>query len=458
MGREKRHVIIGAVAAGGSAAFKLKRLDPSLQVQVLEAGEHISYAACGLPYYISGVIPNYHSMVMRTREDFEKGAGIELYTSHRAREVDLERGEVRAEDLLSGSVISFPFDRLLLATGASPLVPPIEGIELEGVVTLRTLQQGLQIKEQLQMKDIQRVLIIGGGLIGLELAETFRVLGKDVLVLEKMPVLLPGVDAELSSLLEEELYKNGVSVQKEESLEAFQGDKEGRLQEVVSSKGTYSAELAVMALGIRPNSELAREAGLKLGEGGAVAVDRYLRTSVPHVFAAGDCAEAYHRVLERNTYLPLGTTANRQGRLAAENMHGQNMKLFSGVLGSAVAKVFDLSVARTGLSEEQAQEAGVSCDSVWVKTLDQAPYYPGSAHLNIKLTFHPSSGKLLGGQLVGREKAVKRVDVIAAALSAGMTVEELAELDTAYAPPFSEVWEGLVVAAGAAVGKREKYA
>lgn len=457
MNRE-RHVIIGAIAAGGSAAFKLKRMNPQLQIQVYEAGEHISYAACGLPYYLSGAISDYRSMVMREKEDFKEKAGIELFTSHRVREVDPAKGEVLVEEALSGRESKVPFDRLLFATGASPLIPSIEGVGLEGVVALRTLQQGLDIKERLEEKNIEKVVIVGAGLIGLELAETFRVLGKDVLLLEKMPHVLPGLDEEMAALLEEELHKYGIAVHKGESLVAFQGDEEGKLRGVISSKGSYEADLALMALGVKPNSELAAEAGLQLGERGAIAVDRYLRTSNSHIFAAGDCAEAYHRVLERNTYFPLGTTANRQGRLAAENMCGEEMKPFSGILGSAVAKVFDLAVARTGLSEEQARESGISCDSVMVKALDQAPYYPGPSNLYIKLTFNPSNGKLLGGQLVGREKAVKRVDVIAAGLTAGMSVEELAEVDTAYAPPFAEVWDGVVVAANVAAGKREKYA
>lgn len=452
MGKEKM-VIVGAIAAGGSAAFKLKRLNPRSKVQVFEAGDYFSYAACGIPYYLSGIIGDYRDMIMRNEKDFQEGAGIELYTAHRVQGIDLSRREVVVRDLKRGKEKKYGFDKLLLATGALPVIPPVEGVELKGVVALRTLEDGLKLKELLLEKDCRRVVIIGGGYIGLELAEAMRALNKEVCIIEKLPQVMASLDDDMAALLEQELKGQGVVVRKEESLVSFKGDEAGRLKEVVSDKNTYKADLAILALGVRPASDLAKEAGIRLGEKKAISVNEYLETSAPGVFAAGDCAEVYHRLLQRNVYLPLGTTANRQGRLAAENMCGAGKK-FAGVLGSAVVKVFDLSAARTGLSIKEARENGIAADAITVKALDNAPYYPGGRFVCVKLVYHASSGKLLGGQVVGSVRAVKRVDVLATAITAGLTVEELGEVDMAYAPPFAEVWDCLAVAANVASGKR----
>jgi len=448
----QRAVIIGAVAAGGSAAFKIKRINPEMEVKVFEADEYFSYAACGLPYYISDVIKDYSSMIMRTEKDFHAGAGAELYTRHRVNELDLDRREILVESLAENKQKKYSFDQLLLATGASPIMPRFEGMELEGVFALRTLKQGLSLKEFARKAEIKKIVIIGGSYIGLELAESFQALGKEVRLLEKMPQVMGSLDPDMAGLLEDELQQNGVVLQKDETLLGFEGDAKGRLRKAVSNRGSYEADLAVVALGVKPNSELAQNAGIKLGAGGAISVDRRLQTSAPGVFSAGDCAEAYHLILKQNVYLPLGTTANKQGRIAGENMCGNNA-LFPGVLGSAVVKVFNLLAARTGLSEKEARENDLPCDSVVIKSLDHAAYYPGSRPLHVKLVFNPVDGRLLGGQLVGSEKGVKRADIIATAISAGLTVGDLGEVDMAYAPPYSRVWDPLTVAANAAISK-----
>ncbi len=448
----QRIIIVGAIAAGGSAAFKVRRANPEASVQVFEAGEFISYAACGLPYYLSGVIGNYRSMIMRSPEDFLK-AGIELFTSHFVEKIDASRGEIDVFDRKGKVQKKYPFDRLLLATGARPVIPDIEGIHLQGVVGLRTMDDGLELSRLAHNNDIDRVVITGGGYIGLELAEAFRILGKEVILLEQLPRVMPSVDEDMAALLEEEMVRNEVVLKTGESLMALEGNGMGQVRRVVTDKGQYEAELVVLALGVRPASELAEEAGIKLGVKNAVAVDRNLCTSSPAVFAAGDCAETYHQVLGKNSYLPLGTTANRQGRLAAENICGA-IKNYKGSLGSAVAKVFDLSCARTGLSEKEAEENGVPAASTLVEALDNAPYYPGAQPLYVKLVYQPSNGELLGGQIVGNERAVKRIDVLAAAVNSKMTLEDLGDLDLAYAPPFAQVWDAISVAANAAEGKR----
>lgn len=447
-------VIIGAITAGGSAAFKIKRANPGAVVKVFESGEHVSYASCGLPYYISGVIHDYNSMVARTRRHFQE-AGIELYTMHDVKSIDLNKGEITANDLETGKKSMHGFDKLLLATGASSIIPPLEGVELAGVVALRTLQHGLSLKEMVCKQDIRKVVIIGGGYVGLELAETFVTLGKEVRLLDKLPQVMGTMDPDMASLLEEELIKNGVKLHKGESLVAFEGDTKGKLRKVISDQGQYEADLAVLALGVRPNSQLAGDAGIKLGVNRAVAVDRYLQTSEPRVFAAGDCAEAYHRLLKRNVYMPLGTTANKQGRLAGDNIC-EAMSLFPGVLGSAVVKVFNVSAGRTGLTEKEAEENNLPYASVIINSRDHAVYYPGSQPLCIKLVYSPADGLLLGGQIVGSEKSVKRIDTLATALTAGLTIDVLREVDLAYAPPFSRVWDPVTVAANAASSRLKR--
>ena len=447
-------VIIGAIAAGGSAAFKIRRLCPSANITVIEADHHFSYAACGLPYYISGEISDHRKMVMREKKDFLE-ANINLLTGHRAVELNPAKNEVKLAPVGGRLSDTVTYDKLLISTGAEPIIPPLEGCSLDGVYTLRTLQHGLDIKNALRTKNIEKAVIIGGSYIGLELAEAFKTLGLEVRLIEKMPDLMNTFDPGMALHMEKELAANDVMVHTGETLTAFEGDKRGVLKSVVTDRASYKADLAVIALGVKPNTELAGSAGIRLGAGGAIAVNRYLQTNIDNIYAAGDCAEAYHRLLKRNVYIPLGTTANKQGRLAGENMSGQN-NLFPGVLGSAVIKVFNLSAGRTGLTENEAKAYNLPCRSAMVETLDQAAYYPGAVPLYIKLIFNPVDGKLLGGQTVGSLKSVKRVDSIATAISAGLTVSDFASVDMAYSPPFSRVWEGLTVAANAAESRRAK--
>ena len=447
-------VIIGAIAAGGSAAFKVRRLNPSALITVVEADRHFSYAACGLPYFISGVINDHRKMVMRGKKDFQE-ANINLLTGRRAVELNPAENEITitpADGALSETV---NYDKLLISTGAEPIIPPIEGCSLDGVYTLRTLQHGLDLKKALRTKNIEKTVIIGGSYIGLELAEAFKTLGLEVRLIEKMPDLMNTFDRDMALHMEKELAAHDVMVHAGETLTAFEGDSRGVLKSVVTDRASYKADLAVIALGVKPNSSLAASAGIRLGTGGAIAVNRYLQTSVENIYAAGDCAEAYHMLLDKNVYIPLGTTANKQGRLAGENICGQNSS-FPGVLGSAVIKVFNISAGRTGLTEKEAEAYGFPCRSVMVETLDQAAYYPGAVPLYIKLIFNPVDGRLLGGQTVGSLKSVKRVDSIATAVSAGLTVSEFSSVDMAYSPPFSRVWEGLTVAANAAENLRVK--
>ncbi len=452
--KKEKIVIIGAVTAGGSAAFKISRLNPQAAITVIEQDRHFSYAACGLPYYLSGEVNDYRKMIARGEKDY-LDANINLLTRHRALQLEPSKNTVVVAAPDGGGTKTIFYDQLVLATGARAVVPPLEGTNLKGVYALRTLQQGVDLKKYLQRAEIKKTVIVGGSYLGLELAEAFKTLGFEVRLLEKMSAVMGTMDSDMAAHLENEVINQGVLLHKGETLIAFEGDATGSLKAVVTDKGSYEADLAVLALGVKPNTTLAAEAGIKLGIQQAVAVDQYLRTSVDNIYAAGDCAETYHRLLGKNVYIPLGTTANRQGRLAGENVCGKNA-CFPGVLGSAVIKVFNLSAGRTGLSEAEARAHNLPCRSTVIKTLDHAAYYPGAAPLLIKLVFNPGDGKILGGQIVGSLKAVKRVDTIATAISAGLTAGDLASVDFSYAPPFSRVWEGLTLAANAAGNELKK--
>ncbi|AEB11270.1 FAD-dependent oxidoreductase [Marinithermus hydrothermalis] len=443
-----RLVIIGGVAAGMSAAAKAKRTNPDLEITVFEKSPHVSYGACGLPYFLAGRIPRAEALIARTPEAF-KQQGIAVLTRHEVTAVDLEGRRVQVHDHAEGRTFWHPFDHLLLATGATPIRPPIPGAHQEGVHVLRTLEDGLALHAALE--TARSTVIVGAGYIGLELAEAFRARGKAVTLIEAQPRVLPQADPEVSPLVEAELERHGVEVLTGTTVTAFTG--QGRLEAVETSAGTVPADLAVLAVGVRPNVALAEAMGLELGPTGAVRVDAQLRTSHPGVWAAGDVAESRHRVTGEAYWLPLGDVANKHGRVAGSVIAGQPAA-FAGVVGTTVTKVFELAVATTGLSEAAARSRGYPVATVWIQAKDRAHYYPDARPLYVKLIYRSDTGALLGGQLVGRGDAVLRVDALAALLHQGGTVEDLAALDLAYAPPFSPVWDPLLVAAGQAQKQR----
>lgn len=446
-------VVIGGVAAGMSAASKARRLRPDWPIIVYEQGSHVSYGACGLPYYLSGVIPDYRKMIIREPEYFRQKMNIQVHVRHRVLAIDASEKKVQVRNLDTGEAFYQRYETLLYATGASPIIPQVPGTALPGVFSLRTLEDGLVLHSSLQAGTIRRVVVIGGGYVGLEVAENLRLLGKEVLLIEKEERLLPVLDPAFSALIQNELENNRVELRLGEGLAALRGN--GRLRQVVTERHEYGCDLALLAIGVKPNSELAAAAGLLLGCKNAVAVDRMMRTNMPDILAAGDCAETYHRLWRKNIYLPLGTTANRQGRLAGENACGVHAE-FTGVLGTSVAKIFSLACATTGFTEQEAARAGIPAVSSTVETLDHAVYYPGARRLHLKLVYCPHSSILLGGQIVGGEGVAHRIDILATAVAARMTLRELAEVDMSYAPPYKGVWEAVVVAANVSENDWEK--
>ncbi len=440
----ERLVVIGGVAAGMSAAAKAKRTNPNLEVIAFEKSHYVSYGACGLPYYLAGWIDDVERLVARTPEKFAK-QGVTALVRHEVVEVDYEGRRVRVAALDEGREFWQPFDYLVVSTGARPVVPELDGADLPGVYTLRQPEDGVAIREALA--GVERTVIIGAGYVGLEVAEAFRAQGKQVTLIELQDRVLPAADPEVSELVLAELKKNGVEVLTGVRVEGFGGN--GRLQTVRTSAGEVPTELALLSVGIRPNAELARSFGVATGPTGAIAVDAELRTNLPRVWAAGDVAESAHLITGEPYWLPLGDVANKHGRTAGTVIGGKKAA-FKGVVGSAITKVFDVSVSFTGLTEAAAKRAGFAAKSVWIKSADRAHYYPNPHPFHVKLVYEEGSGRLLGAQLVGHSNDALRIDALATLLHQRGTVEDLRALDLAYAPPFSPVWDPLLVAANQA--------
>ncbi len=439
-------VVIGGVAAGMSAAARAKRRNKSLAITVYEKSGYVSYGACGLPYFIKDDIPTPEQLVVRTPEQFAK-QGIRALVHHEVIDVDVVERTVTVKNLETGEVFQDSWDELLITTGAVAVKPPIPGLDLPGIFTLRTVEDGIAIKDWIAKKHPWQAVVVGGGYIGLEMAEALAGNGMYVDVVEMLPQVLPNMDADMAALAAEELADHGVTLHLDSPVRGFEGD--GRVERVIAGDKTLEADIVLFSVGARANIPLAEKAGVAIGETGAIAVDDHQRTTVPHVWAAGDVTEAWHRVLNKPAYIPLGTTANKQGRIAGTNIAGGDAA-FGGIVGTAVVKVFDLEVARTGLSEREAQQAGFDAASVTIKAPARAHYMPTHPPIHVKLVFEKGTKKLLGGQMVGEEGVSKRIDIIAAALHNGWTVYDLAQLDLSYAPPFAPVWDPILVAANVA--------
>ena len=443
MSVRRRLVVVGGVAAGMSAAARAKRMEPALDVVVFERSGFCSYTACGLPYHVSGVIADHRALVMRTPAEFAED-DIAVHVRLEVTEIDAAARTLRVRALEGGDERSEPWDALVLAAGAAPAGTGLPGAQLPGVFTLRTIEDAQAMRAWIDEHGARAAVVIGGGYIGLEMAEAFRVRGLATTVVEREEQVLPLVDADVAEDIAAELRAQGVDVRCAVAVEAIEGDE--RVRAVVAGGASVTADIVVIGVGVRPDTGLAAAAGLALGPHGGVAVDAHMRTGVDGIWAAGDCCQTRHLLHDSSSYVPLGTTANKQGRVAAAGVTGGE-ETFAGVLGTAVVKVCDLQVGRTGLSEREARGAGLDAVSASVTHLSRARYYPGHQPLRVKLVVERGSGRLLGGQLVGREGVAKRVDVVAAALHAGATAEELAQYDLSYAPPFAPVWDPVLLAA-----------
>ncbi len=439
-------IVIGGVAAGMSAASKLRRSNKNAEIVVYEQGQHLSYGACGLPYFVSDEIKDYKKLIMRTKADFAK-VGITVHTGHRVTGVDETAKRVEVLDLETGMTKTDDFDRLLIASGASAIRPGWPGIDLENVKTLGTIEDGQALKELAMSPQVEKTAIIGAGFIGMELAEAMRTLGKQVVLIELKDQVLPLFDKEVVEPLEKELVEKGVELHTAEKVLSLEGDT--RIRRIVTDQGSYEADLVVVSVGVRPNTQFLAGTSVRTASNGAVIVDGQMRTNVPGIFAAGDCATVVHGILGTDAYIPLGTTANRQGKVAGSVLNDEDAS-YANALGTAMIRVFDLEAAKTGLTEREAEQAGLSYRTVFVTTHNHASYYPDSKPVYIKLVYRADDKVLLGAQLVGHSGTALRVNVFAVAIQAHMSVDELGMTDLGYTPPFSPVWDPVAIACNAA--------
>lgn len=450
----KRIVVIGGVAAGPKAAARARRLDPSAEITIVEKDEILSYAGCGLPYYISGMVEDRKQLiatpvgVLRDPQFFAKVKNIKVLNKTVAVAIDRQAKEVEVQNLTTGETRRLPYDKLIIATGADTVEPPIPGKDLENVLRLKRLEDADRFREYMTSQSCAQVVIVGGGLIGMEMAEAVVKCGSGVTIIEMLPHILPMLDADVAALVEKYLRQEGVRVVTSAKVERFEGDEHGQLKSVVTTKGTFAAPLALLSIGLRPNVELAKRAGLLIGPAGGIVVNQYMQTSDPDIYAAGDCTEKSCFVRGTSCFLPLGSVANKEGRIAGSNAVG-HVDRFPGVAGATALKVFDWNVGRAGLSVEQARALGIEAASVTVAAPDKPHYYPGNKPVILKLVAEKGNRRLLGIQGVGPGEVIKRTDVAITAMAGRMTVDEVAQLDLAYAPPYSEAMDVLIHAANA---------
>ncbi|AFZ71795.1 FAD-dependent oxidoreductase [Natronobacterium gregoryi] len=441
-------VIVGGDAAGMSAASKAKREDPDLEVIVFERGEWVSYAACGMPYHVKGTVEELEDLVAVTPEEFREQRDVDLRTGHEVVAIDREAKTVTVD--ADGDRFEQPYGTLLIGTGARAIEPPFDGVDLEGVFTLRSMDEADAIESYVTERDPETAAIVGGGYVGIEMAEALVERGVDVSIFEMLPRTLQPFGEETARTVEDHLRDQGVDLHLETAVQGFSGD--DRVERVDLEDGSSPAELVVVGVGVAPSVELAEAAGIELGPTGAIATDEYGRTNAENVFAAGDCAEATNVVTGDPDHVPLALTANRAGRAIGTTVAGDPTPT-GGTAGTAIVKAFDLGAARTGLVDsERAREAGFAPLSVTIEAPTRPHYYPGATDLAVTLVADRESERVLGASLVG-EEGTKRIDTVATALHAELTVPELQNLDLAYAPPFSPVWDPILTAAKVLNGK-----
>jgi NADPH-dependent 2,4-dienoyl-CoA reductase/sulfur reductase-like enzyme len=442
----ERLVVIGGDAGGMGTATQARRLRPDLEIVALEKSPFISYSACGIPYVVGGSVDDLDKLVVRTPQQFADQSNIEVRIRHEVMGIDLDARQVEVRDLEGERTYRLDFDMLQIATGAAPIRPELPGIDSDVVHGVQTLHDAAHLLEHAEAHDVGNVVVVGAGYIGLEMAEAFIERGSpSVTVIEAGPEVMPTLDPDMASLVSKALRDKGVVVELERRVTGFEPSR------VTTDKGDVPADLIILGIGVTPNSALATDAGLTTGAKGAIKVDRRQRTSADGVFAAGDCCESFHRIANEQVHIALGTVANKQARVAGINIGG-GYATFDGVVGTAVTKICATEVGRTGLSEREAKRYGFSAVAATVDSATRAGYFPGKRWITVKLVAERRTGRLLGGQIVGLEGAAKRIDVLATAVTAGFTVEQIIGLDLSYAPPFGPVWDPVQAAARKVAG------
>lgn len=428
-------VIVGGVAGGATAAARIRRLDEDAEIIVFERSGYVSYANCGLPYYIGDVITDQEELTLATPESFFSRFHIYMKVNHEVIAINTKRKTVSVKNLNTGEVFEESYDKLLLSPGAKPTQPKLPGLGIDKLFTLRTVEDTLRIKEYINKHKIKSVVLAGGGFIGLELAENLRDIGMDVTIVQRPKQLMNPFDADMAAIIHSQMRKHGVKLALGYNVEGFEEEENGVKVLLSGSKPLY-ADIAVLAIGVTPDTALAKEAGLELGIKGSIVVNQHMETSVVDIYAVGDAVQVKNYVTGEDALISLAGPANKQGRIAADNICGGDSR-YMGSQGSSVIKVFDMTAAVTGINETHAIKSGLNADTVILSPMNHAGYYPGGRVMTMKVVFEKDSYRLLGAQIIGFDGVDKRIDVIAAAIHAGMKATELKNLDLAYAPPYS---------------------
>ncbi len=448
-------VIVGGVAAGPKMAAKARREDPDVPITLVTDEPLISYAGCGTPYYLGRTFDQRDKLLVRRPEDFGAKNNVTMMTGWRATAIDRAAHTVKVVEVATGVEQTLEYGKLGLATGARPFVPSLPGLPADGVFTLRSVTDAFAIDDYLNLHNVRRAVVVGAGYIGLEVAEQFRERGLEVTVIELMPQVMPRFDVPLAHAVRQELDRLGVEVLLDTKVEGVEVDHRNRVTGVRTSRGPVGAELVLLSIGVRPNAELAKEAGLAIGPTGAIAVNDRQQTSDPDIYAAGDCAEQHHLVDGQPCWIPLGSTANKQGRVAAVNLTGGDDR-FPGVVGTSLVRVGRLNVGGTGLLESQLIQAGCDYETVIVPQADRPGYMPGVGEVTLILHGDRATRRVLGAQAFGPGVVDKRIDVLAVAITAHLTVDQVAQLDLGYAPPFSPAMDVVITAANALRNKLDR--
>ena len=428
-------VIVGGVAGGATAAARIRRLDEQAEIVVFERSGYVSYANCGLPYYIGGVIEDPEALTLQTPESFFSRFRVTMKVHHEVTAIHPERKAVSVKNLETGELFEESYDKLLLSPGAKPTQPRLPGLGSKKIFTLRTVEDTFRIKEYIQEKQPKSAVLAGGGFISLELAENLRELGMDVTIVQRPKQLMNPFDADMAAFIHAEMRKHGVKLALGHTVEGFE-EKDGGVDVLLKDEAPLHTDMVVLAIGVSPDTGLAKDAGLELGIKGSILVNDRMETSVPDIYAVGDAVQVKHFVTGQDALIALAGPANKQGRIAADNICGGDSR-YSGSQGSSVVKVFDLTAAATGVNETNAGKAGLSVDSVVLSPMSHAGYYPGGKVMTMKVVFEKETYRLLGAQIVGYEGVDKRIDVLATAIRAGLKATQLKELELAYAPPYS---------------------
>ena len=428
-------LIVGGVAGGATAAARIRRLDENAEITVFERSGYISYANCGLPYYIGEIITDPEDLTLQTPESFFTRFRINMKVHHEVIEIHPDQKTISVKNLETGEEFKETYDKLILSPGAKPTQPRLPGVGIEKVFTLRTVEDTFHIKEYIRRNQPKSAVLAGGGFIGLELAENLRELGMDVTIVQRPKQLMNPFDADMASFIHSEMRKHGVTLALGHTVEGFE-EKDGGVDVLLKDEMPMHADMVVLAIGVTPDTHLAEAAGLELGIKGSIVVNDRMETSAPDIFAAGDAVQVKHYVTGQNALISLAGPANKQGRIIADNICGGDSR-YSGSQGSSVIKVFDMTAATTGINETNARKAGLDVDTVILSPMSHAGYYPGGKVMTMKVVFEKETYRLLGAQIVGYEGVDKRIDVLAVAIHAGMKATELKDLDLAYAPPYS---------------------